>query len=69
MEVERWGKEEEVAMDIDVSQEDIAEMKWVRNSATSPSQLQIESFGILADYTNDYSVSAPSHCVSLYKSL
>ena len=59
MEVERWGEEEEVAMDIDVSREDIADMKLVRSSLMSPSQLQIESFGIPADYTNDYSVSPP----------
>ena len=58
MEVERWGEEEEVAMDIDVSQEDIAEMKLVRRSLSSPLQLHIESFGIPADYVNDYSVSS-----------
>ena len=57
MEVERWGEEEEVAMDIDVSQADIAEIKSVRNTVSSPSQLRIESFGIPADYTNDFSVS------------
>ena len=58
MEVERWGEEEEIAMDIDVSQEDIAEMKLVRSNFSSPSQLHIESFGIPSDYTNDYSVSS-----------
>ena len=57
MEVERWGEEEEVAMDIDVSQEDIAEMKLVRSSPSAPCQFHIESFGIPADYANDYSVS------------
>ena len=65
MEVERWGEEEEIAMDIDVSQEDIAEMKLVHSSFSSPSQLHIESFGIPSDYTNDYSVSSlylsPTH--------
>ncbi|CAI8012596.1 Transcriptional protein SWT1 [Geodia barretti] len=55
MEVERWGEEEEVAMDIDVSQEDIAEMKLVRSSPSAPCQFHIESFGIPADYANDYS--------------
>ena len=57
MEVERWGEEEEVAMDIDVSQEDIAEMKLVRSSLSATSQFHMESFGIPADYANDYSVS------------
>ena len=64
MEVERWGEEEEVAMDIDVSQEDIADMRSVRDTITSPSQLHIESFGIPADYTNDYTVSL--YYVSVY---
>ena len=57
MEVERWGEEEEVAMDIDVAQEDIAEMELVRKALTSPTKISVESFGIPADYTNDYSVS------------
>ena len=57
MEVERWGEEEEVAMDIDVSEEDIAEMKSVRHGQGSPPQLSIEAFGIPADYTNNFSVS------------
>lgn len=56
MEVERWGEEEEVAMDIDVSQEDIAEMKLVRRSPLSPEHLRIELFGIPADYSNNFTV-------------
>ena len=56
MEVEIWGEEEEVAMDIDMAQEDIAEMELVRKALTSPTQISVESFGIPADYTNDYSV-------------
>ena len=55
--VEKWGEEEEIAMDIDVSQEDIADMQVVRNSQSSPSQLDIKSFGIPSDYSNDFSVS------------
>ena len=59
MEVERWGEQNEVAMDIDVSEEDIAEMKFVRSTDSFSSELNMKSFGIPADYTNDFSVRAP----------
>lgn len=59
--VEKWGEEEEVAMDIDVSQQDIADMQLVRKSQSSSLQLDVKSFGIPSDYSNDFSVSIPKH--------
>ena len=57
MEVERWGEEEEVAMDVDVSEADMAAMKAVRENLPPSSNLDLGAFGVPRDYTNDYSVS------------
>ena len=65
--MERWGEEVEVAMDVDVSEADMAAIKAVRENLPSSSNLNLGAFGVPCDYTNDYSVSGNNCFFSLCK--